>query len=1427
MKGYGKISISKLKNGEDSYLYSLSRYSIIVPTDKNVVQSNLSFVVEPIVYKGRTRITDFTIGTINSGVFTNSVNQSDKTITISAVANTILPDVGTIEIPITINDIDNGEMIQVLSYSCNNKGDQGIPGEKGEKGEDGNDGISAKLVSVTASSQIFKADTDSDTYTPDYIVITPKFQNCNYSSWQCSVNGGTTWSSVSGLNGITIETINNVQNCIKILKTSTLFDTSRALSFRVLSDVSGIVDTITIAKLKDGGTGAKGDKGEKGDSVKLANITSNDQFFKSQLNGKSYRPSNIILTPELQNCEFSKWQYSITPDDNNSWVDVVSGSNGLTVSSTKKTLTISSSSALYTDDNDSITFKLLTNDSSIYDFMSVPRIKNGIGYTIHLSNESHTFAGNVSNALAENVSTDISGFLNTTQLPTKVKKIGNTSISDSVLEATDVSTPYSGLTVDISGNNSNYTTLTFKATESMTVRNGIVEIEIELDSKTFTKKFSFSVAHKGATGEKGDTGDGIEDVTEYYLACSQSSGITVDDSRWVPYVVSMTSTDKYLWNKEVITYESGRTVVAGPRMIGVYGDKGNTGSTGVGISSITNYYLASSSYQGITIETSGWTTTPQMVSADKKYLWTYEIITYTDSTDSNPHVHTSQPVIIGAYGDKGDNGRGIADTEIRYQKNSSGVTEPTGDNWTENIPTVEQNEFLWTRTRIIYSDGSTIDSYSVARMGVDGNNGQTTYVHIKYSNDGGLTFTSNDGETVGDYIGIKTDFDPNPSISVSDYTWSKTKGNKGDTGASGYGYTVLLSNESHLFRANVSSPIAGETATSSVIAYKNSTSMPSAITSINGLSVTGDESLTTGGLTFQVANNGTINTTFTVTTTSNTPAKGSIPIVITVDGRTFTKYFSFTLSYKGQTGESSKLITITPSSTVFKSTDGGVVYTPSTITLTPTFQGGLSYSKWQYLNTDDEWVDIVSGNTGFIISNNVLTIDQESCTIFTDDVTAISFKCLSNNTSHFAVITICKLCDITDMNIIGQNLLRQSANFYNWNASNDKAIVVDDVAVLSASDLTEDENTSIDGIFGYEGELELNGDKIVISIYVKSYNWDEIEAGNYTGLQGIGISLSTFDENGQRGNYKFMRCSDSNWFEPVTLVNDEWIRIISKPIILTSSFFSSGTSVSEISTYKAQFHLIRNGTIHFKKGKIEYGKRATTWVPHPEDIPTKLIEIQNSTENIKSDYYNLNAIVRGEIDDNGNIIPNGLLSEIDNLNDLIKGVNEQLDSHSLNIETLIFNWNSIEQNQNGIISQVGEIEKVLDIDNNTGTGLIETLRRTSEIAQTAYNYSQSYEKDGMKIGGMIFDPVEGLSIQTNLDDSTEGMYKTVISGSEFNCFIRNESGAYDTLAFGLSEDLFITKRLKVSNGLDLGSLKFINTEQDRVKGIDIVYAKGE
>lgn len=167
----------------------------------------------------------------------------------------------------------------------------------------------------------------------------------------------------------------------------------------------------------------------------------------------------------------------------------------------------------------------------------------------------------------------------------------------------------------------------------------------------------------GPQGPAGSAGRGVKEITEYYLISAEKTGITTASSGWSTSIPTMTATNKYLWNYEKFTFTDNTTATTTPKIIGIYGDKGATGATGPkgpqgatgatgnGIKSITNYYLATASGSDVSASTAGWTTTVQAITASKKYLWNYEVVTYT-----NGSTYQSAPCIIGVYGDKGATG---------------------------------------------------------------------------------------------------------------------------------------------------------------------------------------------------------------------------------------------------------------------------------------------------------------------------------------------------------------------------------------------------------------------------------------------------------------------------------------------------------------------------------------------------------------------------------------------------------------------------------------------------------------------------------------------------------------------------------------------------------------------------------------------------
>lgn len=89
----------------------------------------------------------------------------------------------------------------------------------------------------------------------------------------------------------------------------------------------------------------------------------------------------------------------------------------------------------------------------------------------------------------------------------------------------------------------------------------------------------------------------------------------------------------------------------------IKGEDGADGQDGVGISRITKYYLASERSTGITVDTYGWSTSMQEMTAEKKYLWSYDKIAYTNSASVD-----TTPIIIGVRGESGENGIVVSKT---------------------------------------------------------------------------------------------------------------------------------------------------------------------------------------------------------------------------------------------------------------------------------------------------------------------------------------------------------------------------------------------------------------------------------------------------------------------------------------------------------------------------------------------------------------------------------------------------------------------------------------------------------------------------------------------------------------------------------------------------------------------------------------------
>lgn len=205
-------------------------------------------------------------------------------------------------------------------------------------------------------------------------------------------------------------------------------------------------------------------------------------------------------------------------------------------------------------------------------------------------------------------------------------------------------------------------------------------------------------------------------------------------------------------------------------------------------------------------------------AVDKTYIGQY--VDFTKADSANPaKYHWSK--FQGPKGDKGDPGeqglRGLqgekGDHGIQGPKGADGkdgkttyfhikysaVSNPTSASQMTETP----SKYIGTYVDFTQTDSDDPKKYSWQQLegsqgpqgkqgisGTNGADGKTSYLHIKYSNDGGKTFTGNSGEDIGAYIGTCVDYAKDDPTSVGTYKWAKIKGEagaKGDKGDTGKG----------------------------------------------------------------------------------------------------------------------------------------------------------------------------------------------------------------------------------------------------------------------------------------------------------------------------------------------------------------------------------------------------------------------------------------------------------------------------------------------------------------------------------------------------------------------------------------------------------------------------------------------------------------
>lgn len=279
---------------------------------------------------------------------------------------------------------------------------------------------------------------------------------------------------------------------------------------------------------------------------------------------------------------------------------------------------------------------------------------------------------------------------------------------------------------------------------------------------------------------------------------------------------------------------------------------------------------------------------------------------------------------------------------------------------------------------------------------------------------------------------------------------------------------------------------------------------------------------------------------------------------------------------KGQKGDNAKNLSITPSSQYFKSTDGGKTFAPNTITIKPTIQGEISFGKWQYsIDGGVSFADVVSGQKGLTISNNVLSVSKDS-SLYSDAVTMVTFRAVANDSSFYDTCSIAKIYDVSDIGD-GRNL---------W-------ITRDDIALQACTkDKYSYTTTGTSAVCIGADASSVGTNKIALQLNNK-----------YTISFVIAATSAV-------GNAQWYFCTSSGGkgvknYGGYTIKLSTGDNIVTQTITLDTACDAAGLVIYNLPT----------GCI-IKDIQVEKGSSPTGWTPAPEDVQTAILSTKSEISDV-------------------------------------------------------------------------------------------------------------------------------------------------------------------------------------------------------------------
>ena len=267
-------------------------------------------------------------------------------------------------------------------------------------------------------------------------------------------------------------------------------------------------------------------------SVTYTLIVSNLAIIKDKDGNLS--PSSITVTAKSQTGSNAMANYTgriqiETTTDNSTWTSRVNED---------------ASTKIYTIPTDTTAVRcslyLKGGTTTLLDQQTIPVVSDGTdgtngtngkdAYTVILTNDNHTFAGDSTHATASEVDCGVIAYKGATQVAATIGSISGQP---------------TGMTTSITDNSTTNAYFTVSVTTSMTAKNGTLTVPITIDGKTFTKKFTYSLALDGvsvvnvtSTNNTADGGTSIITITmsdgntKTFNVKNGNKGSTGDTAEW-------------------------------------------------------------------------------------------------------------------------------------------------------------------------------------------------------------------------------------------------------------------------------------------------------------------------------------------------------------------------------------------------------------------------------------------------------------------------------------------------------------------------------------------------------------------------------------------------------------------------------------------------------------------------------------------------------------------------------------------------------------------------------------------------------------------------------------------------------------------------------------------------------------------------------